>query len=174
MEQADPYPSLDSRGNGWWTVAVCSTYGNLSFPWKGRQGAGRMPSSDLWSKKVSSLLNKTSLYWIRASSFAEWPGLPSPQKEIMGAIRFQDSVGDWHHQERCCPSRGYSSMTTFWNWSDILPSASALTLYIQFSLIISFWVIDSRAMGSTSTHHGDAHIGINSVRNWLMDRLMMI
>jgi hypothetical protein len=34
-----------------------------------------------------------------------------------------------------------------------------------FSLIISFLVINSRAMGSTSTNHGDGHIGIDSVKN---------
>jgi hypothetical protein len=53
---------------------------------------------------------------------------------------------------------------------DILPSAFALTVYIQFSLIISFSVINSRAEGSTSMSHSHEHIGINSVK----DRLMMI
>jgi hypothetical protein len=53
-------------------------------------------------------------------------------------------------------------------------TAFALAVYIQFSLIISFLVINSRAMGSASTNHGDGHIGINSAKNWLMDRLMMI
>jgi hypothetical protein len=48
---------------------------------------------------------------------------------------------------------------------DILPSAFALTLYIQFSLIISFSVVNSRAMGPTSTNHGDGHLRINSVKN---------
>jgi hypothetical protein len=48
---------------------------------------------------------------------------------------------------------------------DILPSAFALTVYIQFSLIISFSVINSRAMGSALTNHGDGHIGINSVKD---------
>jgi hypothetical protein len=55
-----------------------------------------------------------------------------------------------------------------------MPSAFALTLYIQFSFIISFLVINYRAMGSTSTNHGDGHIGVNSVKDWLMNRLMMI
>jgi hypothetical protein len=62
-------------------------------------------------------------------------------------------------------------------WRDnILPSAFALIVYIQFSLIISFLVINSRAMGSTSTstNHGDGLVGINSVKERLMDRLMMI
>jgi hypothetical protein len=48
---------------------------------------------------------------------------------------------------------------------DILPSAFTLTVYIQFSLIISFLVINSRAMGSTSTNHSEVHIGINSVKD---------
>jgi hypothetical protein len=48
---------------------------------------------------------------------------------------------------------------------DILPSEFALAMHIQFSLIISFLVINSRDMGSTSTNHGDGHIGINSVKN---------
>jgi hypothetical protein len=55
------------------------------------------------------------------------------------------------------------------NWylsrQDILPSVFALTVYIQFSSIVSFFVIDSRAMGFTSTNHGDGRIGINSVKD---------
>jgi hypothetical protein len=54
-----------------------------------------------------------------------------------------------------------------------LPSAFALTVYIQFSLIISFLVINSRVMCSTSMNHGDGHIRINSMKDRLMDRLMM-
>jgi hypothetical protein len=57
---------------------------------------------------------------------------------------------------------------------DILPSASALTVYVQFLLIISFLMINSRPMGSTSTNHGDGHIGIDNAKEWLMDRLVMI
>jgi hypothetical protein len=49
-------------------------------------------------------------------------------------------------------------------WQDILPSAFALIVYIQFSLIILFLVINSRAMGSTSTNYSDGHIRINSVK----------
>jgi hypothetical protein len=48
---------------------------------------------------------------------------------------------------------------------DILPSAFALTMYIQFLLISSFLVIHSRAMGSTSTNHVHGHIGISSVKD---------
>jgi hypothetical protein len=55
-----------------------------------------------------------------------------------------------------------------------MPSAFALTVYIQFSLIVLFLVISSRAMGSTPTNYGDGHIGIDSVKDWLMDRLIMI
>jgi hypothetical protein len=47
----------------------------------------------------------------------------------------------------------------------ILPSVFTLTLYIQLSLITSFLVINSRAMGSTSTKHGNEHIGINSLKD---------
>jgi hypothetical protein len=57
---------------------------------------------------------------------------------------------------------------------DILPSAFALTAYIEFALIISFLVINSRAMGSISRNHGDRHIGIENVKDWLMGRLGMI
>jgi hypothetical protein len=46
-----------------------------------------------------------------------------------------------------------------------MPSAFAPTVYIQFWLIISFLVINSRAMGSIPTNHGDGHIGINSVKD---------
>jgi hypothetical protein len=60
------------------------------------------------------------------------------------------------------------------SWQDILPSAFALTVYIQFSLINSFLRIDSRAMGSILTSHGDGHVGINSVKDWLTHRLMVI
>jgi hypothetical protein len=56
---------------------------------------------------------------------------------------------------------------------DILPSAFSLAMCIQFSLIILFLVINSRAMGPTSTNHGAGHIGINSVTDRLMDRLMI-
>jgi hypothetical protein len=48
---------------------------------------------------------------------------------------------------------------------DILPSTLALTVYIQLSLMISFLVINYRAMGSTSMNHGDGHMGINDVKN---------
>jgi hypothetical protein len=47
---------------------------------------------------------------------------------------------------------------------DILPSAFEPTMYIQFSLIISFVVINSRAMGSTPMNHGEAHIEIDSAK----------
>jgi hypothetical protein len=47
----------------------------------------------------------------------------------------------------------------------IQPSAFALTVYIQFPLILSFLVINCRAMGSTSMNHGDGHIGINTVKD---------
>jgi hypothetical protein len=61
------------------------------------------------------------------------------------------------------PEMGYQQR------QDISPSEFALTVYIQFSLIISFLVINSRAMGSTSTIHDDGHIGINSVKvcSWI-------
>jgi hypothetical protein len=48
---------------------------------------------------------------------------------------------------------------------DIPLSAFVLAAYIQFSLIISFLVINSRAGGSTSTNHRDGDIGINSVKD---------
>jgi hypothetical protein len=48
---------------------------------------------------------------------------------------------------------------------NILPSAFAPTVYIQFSLIILFLVIHSRAIGSTWMNHGDGQIGINSVKD---------
>jgi hypothetical protein len=43
------------------------------------------------------------------------------------------------------------------------------------SILINYFVlvINSRAMGSISTNHGDGHIGINSMKGWLMDRLAM-
>jgi hypothetical protein len=41
-------------------------------------------------------------------------------------------------------------------------------------LVISLLVINSRAMGSTSANHGDGRIRIDIVKDWLMDRLMMI
>jgi hypothetical protein len=47
----------------------------------------------------------------------------------------------------------------------ILPSALALTVYIQLSLMISVLVIDSHVMGFTSTNHGNGHIEINSVKD---------
>jgi hypothetical protein len=47
----------------------------------------------------------------------------------------------------------------------ILLSAFALTVSIQFSLIISVLVINSRAMGPTWTNHGDGHTGIERVKN---------
>jgi uncharacterized membrane protein (DUF485 family) len=46
-----------------------------------------------------------------------------------------------------------------------VPSAFALTLYIQLPLIISFLMINSPVMGSTSTNYGDGHIEINSVKD---------
>jgi hypothetical protein len=46
-----------------------------------------------------------------------------------------------------------------------MPSAFALTAYIQFSLIILVLVIDYRAMGPASTNHGNGHIEIDSVKN---------
>jgi hypothetical protein len=48
---------------------------------------------------------------------------------------------------------------------DILLSAFALTVYIQFLLIILFSMINSRTMGSTSTNRGNGHIEINSVKD---------
>jgi hypothetical protein len=48
---------------------------------------------------------------------------------------------------------------------DIRRSAFEMAVYIQFSLTISFLIIDSRAMGSISTNHGDGQIGINSVKD---------
>jgi hypothetical protein len=48
---------------------------------------------------------------------------------------------------------------------NILSFVFALTLCIQLSLIISFLVIDSHAKGSTSTNHGDGHIGISNVKD---------
>jgi hypothetical protein len=48
---------------------------------------------------------------------------------------------------------------------DTLLHAFALTVYIQFSFIISVLVINSRAMGPIWTNHGDGHIGINSTRD---------
>jgi hypothetical protein len=38
-----------------------------------------------------------------------------------------------------------------------LPSVFVLTMYIQFSLMISLLVLNSRAMGSISANHGDGH-----------------
>jgi hypothetical protein len=48
---------------------------------------------------------------------------------------------------------------------DILPSAFALTVHIQFSLMIPVLVIHSRAMGSTSTNHADGPVGIDNVND---------
>jgi hypothetical protein len=48
---------------------------------------------------------------------------------------------------------------------NILLVAFALSMYIQFSLIISFLVVDSPPMSSTSANPGDGHIGINGVKD---------
>jgi hypothetical protein len=48
---------------------------------------------------------------------------------------------------------------------DILLSTFALSVYVQFSLIISLLVIISRVMDSISMNHGDGHIGIDIVKN---------
>jgi hypothetical protein len=47
---------------------------------------------------------------------------------------------------------------------NILSSVFALTVWIQFLLIISFLMIDSHAKGSTSMNHADGHIGISNVK----------
>jgi hypothetical protein len=60
----------------------------------------------------------------------------------------------------CCPP-----LAKHPSQQNILPPAFALTVYIQFSLIISFLVIKSRAMGSILTNHDDEHIGIDSVKD---------
>jgi hypothetical protein len=43
-----------------------------------------------------------------------------------------------------------------------------------FSFTVSFLEINSHAMGSTPTNLGDGYIGIDSVKDWLMDWSMMI
>jgi hypothetical protein len=82
----------------------------------------------------------------------------------MAARRQTQSVGVAHP-----PEAQTLTAATAKQASHILTKHSAVcirtTLYIQFSLIISFFVIDSRAMGSTSTNHGDEHIGIHSVKD---------
>jgi uncharacterized membrane protein (DUF485 family) len=46
---------------------------------------------------------------------------------------------------------------------DWLQFTLTLTVYIQFPLVISFFAINSPAMGCASADHGDGHIGISGV-----------
>jgi hypothetical protein len=63
------------------------------------------------------------------------------------------------------PSGAMSSPKNRSPRQDVLPSAFALIVYIQFSLIISFVVINSRVVGFTSTNHGDGDSGIDTLKD---------